>query len=390
MSYGAIFIVCEFDPFHFGHKYLIDCARALAENSPIICIMSGNFTQRGECAVIDKYDRAKAAVLCGADLVLSLPVQYSSACAELFARGAVRIAKEISCGDDCALLFGSESGDIKSLTLCAERISSLEFTKELDKIKGDMQYPKKRADVYKEIYGDDGILSSPNNVLGIEYIKAINKYAPNIRPLTVKRAYAEHNSTKTAGKYASATYIRGKTDTDEYLLHVPKATHEIYKGANFPANIRNAEKIILSKLRNIQGGDYSDCGGGLLEMISDRAKKSSSYDELLQLCATKKYTNAKIRRAILSAVLGISEEDRKEAPSYTLLLGADGVGLEYLSKTKKRHRNLCIITKPSDHTSVPQFMLEAEADNLFSFMMPKTAPFNYSIRKTPFILKDGI
>ena len=150
MSYGAIFIVCEFDPFHFGHKYLIDCARTLAENSPIICIMSGNFTQREECAVIDKYDRAKAAVLCGADLVLSLPVQYSCACAELFARGAVRIAREISCGDDCALLFGSESGDIKSLSLCAERLSSSEFTKELDKIKGDMQYPKKELTYTKK------------------------------------------------------------------------------------------------------------------------------------------------------------------------------------------------------------------------------------------------
>lgn len=388
MPYGAVFIVCEFDPFHYGHKYLIDKAKEISNGAPVICIMSGNFTQRGECAVIDKYERAKCAVLCGANLVLSLPVQYSCACAELFARGAVRIAAEISCGDECALLFGSESGDITALSLCAERLCSDEFLNEVKNITGGMQYPKRKADVYSNMYGDCDMITTPNNVLGIEYIKAINEYAPNIVPLTVKRVYTDHNSPEVSGKYASATYIRNRMKNPDFLSLIPKETHGIFKDANFPANVRNAEKIIISKLRSMPCNNYSDCGGGLFDMIADRAKKSSSYDELLSLCATKKYTNAKIRRAILSAVLGISEKERKEAPAYTLLLSADSIGIKYLSETKKRCKNICIITKPSNHTSISQFMREIDADNLFAFMMPNTAPFNYSLKKTPFILKD--
>ncbi len=387
MAYGAVFIICEFDPFHFGHKFLIDEAKKVANGAPVVCIMSGNFTQRGECAVADKFTRAKAAVLCGADLVLSLPVFYSSACAELFAKGAVRIISEVSCGDECALIFGSESGDIDTLINCADNLETEEFKNRMEKITANEQFAKSREEIYGELFGASSVLSTPNNILGIEYIRAIKKYAPNITPHTVKREGTDHNSDKTERVYASATYLRKTAETPEFFNFIPEITHELYKGCDFPAKIQNAEALILSKLRALEKFDYSDGGGGLLQRIVKASQSADSYDSLIDIASTKRYTNARIRRAVLSAFLEITEDDRHKTPSFTQLLASNSAGLEFLSQTKKRHRNLEIITKPSKHTDMPDFKRETDADNAFAFMMPRTAPFNYSLKNTPFILK---
>ena len=387
MAYRAVFIICEFDPFHFGHKFLIDEAKKISCGAPVICVMSGNFTQRGECAVVDKFARAESAVLCGADLVLSLPFFYSCACAELFSRGAVRIISEVSCGEECAVIFGSESGDINELTRCADNLDTEEFKNEIENIKAHERFAKSREEIYESIFGDSSVISTPNNILGIEYIRAIKKYAPNITPHTVKREGAEHNSEQTEHIYASATYLRKIAETDEFYSFIPDVTHGIYKNGQFPARIQNAEKLIISKLRSMESFDFADGAGGLLQRIVSASKNVGSYDALLSLSATKRYTNARIRRCILSAFLEITEEEQHKAPSFTQLLASNTAGLEFLSKTKKRHRDLDIITKPSNHTDNRDFMREVYADNMFAFMMPNTAPFNYSLKKTPFILK---
>lgn len=387
MSHRAVFIICEFDPLHFGHKYLIDEAKKISQGAPVICIMSGNFTQRGECATADKYDRAKAAVLCGADLVLSLPFFYSSACAELFARGAVRIIHEISCGEECGLIFGSESGDIGSLCLCAECLDSPRFKNALEQIKPDAPFANAKEQAYKDTFGDSEILSTPNNILGIEYIRSLKKYAPNVTPFTVKRKGAQHNSGEADGAFVSATYLRDAVGTPDFFRFIPELTHPLYRGKNFPAKIQNAEKAILFTLRTAGDGNFADCGGGLFERIISASQRASSYDELVSLCKTKRYTNARIRRGILSVFLHTTEQEQHSAPTFTQLLASNASGLEFLSQTKKRHRNLQIITKPSKHTDCPEFIRETEADNAFALMMPYVAPFNYSLKKTPFILQ---
>lgn len=387
MAYRAVFIICEFDPFHFGHKFLIDEAKKVSGGAPVICIMSGNFTQRGECAVADKFDRAKAAVLCGADLVLSLPVFYSSACAELFAAGAVKIIREISCGNECALVFGSESGNINELIRCADNLDTEEFKNKIENVKAHERFAKSREEIYESIFGNSSVISTPNNILGIEYIRAIKKYAPNITPQTVKREGAHHNSDKTEHVYASATYLRKIAETPEFYNFIPNITHGIYKNSQFPARIQNAEKLIISKLRGMESFDFADGAGGLLQRIVSASKNVGNYDALLSLSATKRYTNARIRRCILCAFLEITEEEQHTAPSFTQLLAANTEGLKFLSETKKRHRDIDIITKPSNHTKNRDFRREVFADNMFAFMMPSTAPFNYSLKKTPFILK---
>lgn len=387
MAYSAVFIICEFDPFHFGHKFLIDEAKKISGSAPVICIMSGNFTQRGECAVADKFTRAKSAVLCGADLVLLLPVFYSSACAELFARGAVRIISEVSCGDECALIFGSESGDVNTLIKCADNLDTEEFKNKMENVRANEQFAKSREEIYGELFGDASVLSTPNNILGIEYIRAIKKYAPNVVPHTVKREGAVHNSDKTERVYASATYLRKTSETPEFYRFIPEITHGIYKNDQFPARIQNAEKLILAKLRQTKRFDFADGEGGLLQRIVKSSQNAVNYDELISSASTKRYTNARIRRCLLSAFLEITEEQRQKAPTFTQLLAANTVGIKFLSDTKKRHRSIEIITKPSKHTDLIDFKREIECDNMFAFMMPKTAPFNYSLKNTPFILK---
>ncbi len=387
MAYSAVFIICEFDPFHFGHKFLIDEAKKISGTAPVICIMSGNFTQRGECAIADKFTRAKSAVLCGADLVLSLPVFYSSACAELFAVGAVKIISEVSCGEECALIFGSESGDVNTLIKCADNLDTEEFKNKIEKVKANERFAKSREEIYSELFGDASVLSTPNNILGIEYIKAIKKYAPNIVPRTVKREGAMHNSDKTERVYASATYLRKISEAPEFFDFIPEITHGIYKNDQFPARIQNAEQLILAKLRQTEKFDFADGEGGLLQRIVKISQSAKDYDELISSASTKRYTNARIRRAVLSAFLEITEEQRQKAPTFTQLLAANDIGIRFLSDTKKRHRSIEIITKPSKHTDLSDFKREIECDNMFAFMMPKAAPFNYSLKNTPFILK---
>ncbi len=392
MEYEAIFIVCEFDPFHRGHEYLISKAKEISNGAPVVCILSGNFTQRGECAVIDKYERAKSAVLCGADLVLSLPCVYSCACAEVFARGALQIANAVCPDGRCALLFGSETGDISSLLICAERLSSSEFKTAISDAEKSKGLARQRSEIYERLYGNADILTRPNNILGIEYIRAIKRFAPNITPLTVKRAGAPHNSESTAHDFVSASYLRKNAHKAEFFDHIPAQTHDIYKAALqngcFPAEIKNAENIILYLLRESKKNNYADCGGGLYEMIVNCAKTASSYDDLISKASTKRYTISRIKRAVISVCLDITSGDITSCPTFTQLLACNQAGMEFLSKTKKRRTNIEIITKPANYAA-REFEKEIRADDLYAFMTPNTAPFNLSFKRTPFIVKSA-
>ncbi|MBR6535323.1 MAG: nucleotidyltransferase family protein [Clostridia bacterium] len=391
MIFDAVFIVCEFDPMHKGHEYLIQKAKEISKNAPVICIMSGNFTQRGECSVLGKYERAKCAVLCSADLVISLPTVYSCACAEVFAKGAVQIAANFAQGKKCALLFGSESGDIDELSLCAERLSSERFKNALSKLPHGLPYASELSKAYEDIYGSCDVLSKPNNILGIEYIKAINEYAPFITAMTVKRIGSDHNALTSSDTFVSGSYLRKIAKDDEFFSHIPKQTEEIYRTVSskgqFPSRMENGERVILHLLRQSAKGPYAECGGGLYERIVSCAKKATSYEELVAISQTKRYTNARIRRAIIYICLGITEEMMSKKPSFTQLLAANTNGTAILADIRKR-QSITIITKPADHIDKPDFQSELKADELYAFMTPDTMPYNMYLTKTPFILKD--
>ena len=321
-------IICEYNPFHYGHKYQLEQTRA-AGATHIVCVMSGNFTQRGDVAVYDKHIRARTALENGADLVLELPTKYSLSAAEGFARGAVGIIEALGCVD--MLSFGSECGDIEALK---EAAGAAEFAHNSEELKELMRkgssYPAALAQTVKQYYTDDvcDLLSSPNNTLGIEYIKALDDIGSGIEPYTISRSGAEHDSNEGNSGFASASLIRRRIlcgeDHSQYAP-VTDAPH---------ADIKRLETAILAKLRTMRPDDFNavyDAAQGLGERLCKASRRACTLEELYFLTKTKRYTLARIRRAVLCSFLGVDKKMLYEPPAYIRILGMNGKGREILA-----------------------------------------------------------
>ncbi len=312
-------IICEFNPFHKGHKYLIDSVK---KDGLVICVMSGNFVQRGEFAVYNKFERCKTALENGADLVIELPVPYSLMSAEGFAKAGVSILEKTGIVDQIA--FGAECEDISKLKEIADKID-----KSQESIKGEMKkgisYPTAR----KNVIGSD-LLDTPNNILAIEYIRHTNL------PCTaVKRIGKGHD---TDDEVFSASAIRQMLDLNNIC------------------SINNCEKAILAKLRSMTADDFAkieDVNEGLENRIYKSVRNACSIEELYSNIKTKRYTHSRIRRIILKSYLGITKEYSKDVP-YIRILGFNKQGREILSKMKKNSK-LPIISRYSDTGKLDSF-----------------------------------
>lgn len=329
----AIGIICEFNPFHNGHKYLIQKAKHLA-NEPVIAIMSTSFTQRGEVAVTDKFSRAKSALLGGADLVIELPVAYAVANAEVFAKSGVKILSSFS--DLNYLAFGCESENIELLkkAACAHKNLAVQALV-AEKMQGGSYYPRALETAVREVYGDEtaDILSTPNNVLAVEYLKALPK---NIIPLPVRREGVSHDSTVTANGFASASFIREQLkkggDISEFVPYEPCTLA-------FPENL---ETVMLYKLRSMSADDIRnlpDVTEGLENRIFSAVREYNSVTEILFAVKSKRYTLARLRRILVSALLGITKEIQGITPCYARVLGFTNEGAKTLKSC-----NLPVIT----------------------------------------------
>lgn len=383
----AVAVICEYNPFHNGHKLQIDEIRQRIPNAYIIALMSGCFVQRGEFAVLPKYERAMAAVLCGADLVLELPYPYSCATAELFALGAIRTLKALNSVD--VLCFGSECGDEKKLMETANRCMSCEFISRLNSRREEYKNSAESSivsmsNVYKELYGEKMPVSS-NDILALEYIKAMDK--EDFRPkLLINKRLENFSATESRKLY--------KSESNELKIKVPKAAYEIYRQYK-PVSLSAIEDYPLGMLKTVQPksiGKYAELSGGLDARICNMAKSASTIEELYSLCATKKYTNAKIRRAVLNTVLKIQEKDQKEKPLYTQLLAMNEKGSKQFKKivsasaikifTKSAHYKTC----SKKLISVYEKMLVAE--RLYKLANIKSGNDISKQLKSPFILKS--
>ena len=320
----ATAIICECSPFHNGHQYLFRTARLLTGEENI-AIMSGSFTQRGEVAVTDKFTRAGALIRGGADLVLELPAAFAVANAQRFAEGGVRIAKSFACVN--TLAFGCETEDIGVLRTAAnalrsERVNSL--------IAEEMQaggyYPRALQSAVEKVYGADAAaaLSSPNNILAVEYIRALE--GSGIAPLPIKRKGVSHDSGTPSGNFASASQIRAMLRNGEDVSRfVPEAPQKI----TCPERL---DAAVLYRLRTMTAEELRrvpDVGEGLENRILEAAGQSGSVEELLQRVKTKRYTHARLRRIITCAFLGITEELQNTPADYARVLGMTdwGAGL---------------------------------------------------------------
>ncbi len=352
-------IICEYNPLHTGHAALLARARELGD--AVVCVMSGNLTQRGDVAIVDKYARAEAAVKTGADLVLELPFPYAMSSAPFFAKGAVAVLNSV--GVDL-LLFGSESGDL-SLLWKAANAEPPEASDEMGAAKAYFDVP----------------LAS-NDILGVAYLRAIKDC--DIEPVVMKRlgdSYREE--TLGQSEYASATAIR--KSLAEGKAYLPAAMLAILEreqqAGRAPVYLDALEQAILFFWRTAGSlGHLPELGGGLCERLISCAKKATSLSEFYSLAATKKYTNAHIRRASLYGMLGVTWADLESEPTYTNLLAANEVGCKLLASLRKREQRVPVLTKPG------RSALADRADALYTLAHGTQA--GEFLRRKPFLGVD--
>ncbi len=371
-------VIAEYNPFHFGHKYQLETIKK--DSDAVVVIMSGPFVQRGEAAITDKWTRAMAALLSGADLVLELPVIYALNTAQKFAFGAVDILNRMNIINE--LSFGSECGDITALSHTAEILDN-EPTEISEKIKklvsNGLSYPVAREKAFEGLI-PEGILSEPNNILAIEYIRALNKLNSTIRPVTLQRVGAGYHDTKTT-EFASASGIRERVfGNKDFSDLMPYPDFDIYK-------TEALDTALTAKLRLMTPEELSCINGvseGLENRILTAAIENSTINDIANAVKTKRYTMTRIKRILISSLLGLTSELCENRAEYIRVLGMTSAGSEILRRVKQ-NSELDIITKVADYKSNDVFAADIKAQNIFA-LCGKNQKGNMDFTTSPIIL----
>ena len=338
-------IIAEFNPFHKGHTLpLIEACRAVGDAGYAICIMSGNCVQRGDLAIFHKSARARAAIRCGADLVIELPAPYVLGSAEKFARGGVALLAALG-ASDLYLAFGCETADAAALTGIAKALDTSETQA---KIKAGMaeglSYGAACQSALKSADAHGDLLQTPNNLLAIEYLRAIHRLGAKIKPLPVKRQGVAHDSETTQDGYASASHLRTLLRAgrgEQAWEYMPVSAAELFRTelelGRVSAGTVQLEQTILTLLRlcPVPDGGYLDDSEGLSKRIRNMAAQAATLEDLLQAVKTKRYHHSRIRRLILGMCLGLTPADRPEIPPYIRPLAASGHGQALLRQITK-------------------------------------------------------
>ena len=375
-------IICEYNPFHTGH------ARQLAElrrrgASGIVCCMGGNFTQRGDCAVVRKHVRAEAALRGGADLVLELPLPWATDSAEGFARAGVAVLRATGVVD--TLAFGSECADAARLRRVAAALQSDAFADALKQelVKGD-SFAAARERAAASLCGADALaLRQPNDILGVEYCKALT--GSGVEPLALRRVGAAHDGGG-AGEYASASYIRrGLLTGDEraaaYLTDAMRSLYDAERLAGrAPVTLAALERAMLARLRSMDESDfarYDEGREGLYRRFCAAVGTAGGLDALLDAVKTKRYARARLRRMALAMFLGVTPDARRMKLPYLRVLGMNDRGKALLREMRDR-ATLPILTKPAKVRELSRdaqrlMELEAKAADLYALAYPDLA-----------------
>ena len=360
MKIGAF--IAEFNPLHAGHKHLIDTVKA--ENDGVLGIISGNFVQRGECAIFEKYDRANAAAANGVDLILELPALYALSSAEGFAKGGVEILDK--CGVVDTLYFGSECGDINALTKCADVLSDENevFSRTLsEKLSDGMNFPSARQAAAEAVIGEASVLSEPNNILAIEYIRAIKKLGSEIVPSTILRLGDGYNDKTVNSEIPSASAVREKLrkgeDIKKYML---------YNYETSPVFMKDFDIIVASRLKAAEREELMllpDCNEEIASRLTE-ASKFNSFGEIVQYAACRRYTQSRIRRVLCNMIIG---NHLKEyiSPTYIRPLAFNEKGSEIL-RIMKKSADLPIASRGASAKDDTIFQLECRATDVYNLV----------------------
>ena len=352
-------IIAEFNPFHGGHGYLISKARE--KSDAVISVMSGNFVQRGDCAVFPKFKRARDCVARGIDLCIELPCVYALSSAQNFATGAVSILNALNCVD--YLFFGSEIGDLSALLTIADALENPteDFKAALSRaLKEGLPYPAAVEAAVSTQCGSADVLSSPNNTLAVEYLRALKFYSSAISPVTIKREGAGYNSTSLNERYPSASALRAAVLKGESL----KSLNITCEGK--PTFIKDFDIICAARLKTISKEELCllpDCN----EEIAVRLKKASkhnTFDEIVQSTVCKSYTESRIRRILCNMMVANTFKAFPE-PTYIRPLAFNKTGAEVIKQIKEK-ASLPVIDRGALLLSDDIFRLECRCSDIYS------------------------
>ena len=370
-------VVCEYNPFHNGHAYHLRESARLTDDRGVVCVMSGDFVQRGEAALYAKYARAEAAVRGGADVVFELPLPWSLASAEGFARGAVGLLAAIGA---TTLSFGTESEDLGILDTLARRLiepQTVELIRAKMADEPELSFAAARQRVLEELCGEGArALETPNNILAVEYLKTIYTENLSLKPLGVRRLGSAHDgagegNTRSASEIRSLL-LRGES-ADRFMGAAARSVLErdTAQGRGIPSRAA-IETAILSRLRMLRREDFlalPDASGGLGERLFRAAGEEPTLDAVFAAVKNKRLAMSRVRRACYCAALGITSNAADGIPPYARLLAANARGREMLAELKETSE-IPIVTKPASVRELGErsetiFSLGAAAHDLY-------------------------
>ena len=360
-------ILCEYNPLHLGHAKQMSMIRAASgEDTAIVCLMSGNFVQRGYPAVFDKSLRARAALEAGADLVLELPVQYALSSAEGFAAGAVSIL-----GTFChEMSFGSEHPEQDTLMSTAAALLSPDFPGHLRRhLDTGLSFPAARAKALADMGTDNALLSSPNDILAVEYCKAILSQNSSMRPAPIRREGSYHDA-QADPENPSATALRALIETGKDFR--PFVPTDLFTGATVHT-LKNGERAMLARLRTMTDTEFEALpygSEGLWRKLMHECRQRNTLEDILTAVKSKRYTRTRLDRMVMCAFLGLTGEDLCSPVPYARILGFTARGREVLHLAKKS----TALYNVGQRVDSPQWAIEQRCNNLYGLFADTIEP----------------
>lgn len=316
-------VICEYNPFHNGHAKQLAFMKS---QGAAVCLMSGNYVQRGEPAILDKYVRAAAAVACGADLVLELPVTYALRSAEGFASGGVEIFDKLGCVD--ALCFGSESGNETELMQTAKLLLTEQFALKLrSELASGVSFPCARQNALEGLGGSGELLERPNDILAVEYCKAIVQRGSGLAPTPLTREGSYHDSMDAENP--SASVLR---ETADWSRFVPAEAMRIFSGS-VRACVPSGERAWLARLRFMSEQDFAQLpfgSEGLWRKVMRACREQATLEQIVAAAKSKRYTRTRLMRMLLCACLGITKDLLEREAPYVRVLALNETGAKLL------------------------------------------------------------
>lgn len=392
-------IVAEYNPFHNGHAFQIAKTRA-AGATHIVAVMGGNYLQRGAAAQFEKHIRAEAALRCGVDLVVELPLPRALATAERFAGGALALLQALGCVD--MVSFGAEN-TLEELAPLAKALVEEEFSPRVkEHLRLGITFARARQLALEERLGREraALVRGPNNILAVEYLKAARRLNFSPEFFVVPRRGAAHDSAAVQGAFASASFLRGECTArglQAVRPFVPAQAYETYQNAGgqglLPAEPACGETALLAVLRRMEREEFArlpDLSEGLENRLYAAARGAATLEALLAAAKSKRYPLARLRRLVFSAYLGLTAEDAAASPPYLRVLGFGKAGVEVLNRAK-RTAALPLSSSLAQLERENEFCgrfarLEARSTDLYALTLPVVLPCGYDYTCKPVLL----